>query len=164
MNSKARIFLSRALAGALILFAIASCSTVSKGDGAQITKVKYYHLQPQERIRGSDPTILFERDYHLHGAVTLAQQMERAGHYYNVAWKADDRSQPVTVRFEYRQRNTGLKSKKMEQEVADLGRVNNTKFQVTGAEYQSDGPVSAWKVTLLRGKQELVAQESFLWK
>jgi hypothetical protein len=164
MNSKARLFLSRALAGVLAIFSLSSCSIVSKGNGAQINKVKYYHLQPQERIRGADPTILFERDYHLYGAVTLEQQLERAGHYYNVAWQAEDRSQPVTVRFEYRQRNTGLKSKKVEQEVAELGRVNNTKFQVTGTEYSSDGPVSAWKVTLLRGKEELVAQKSFMWE
>lgn len=163
MTSQARLILCRVSAAALALFTLASCSSVSKGPGGQVSKVKYYHLQPNERIRGQDPTILFERDYYLHGAVTLAQQMERSGHYYTVMWKATDRSQPVTVRFEYRQKNTGLKAKTLEQQVAEVGRSNTTQFQVTGAEYQADGPVSAWKVTLLRGKEELASQRSFLW-
>ena len=163
MISQARLLLCRLSAAVLAFFTVISCSSVSKGPGGQVTKVRYYHLQPNERIRGQDPTILFERDYYLHGAVSLAEQMERAGHYYTVTWKADDRSQPVTVRFEYRQKNTGLKSKTLEQQVAEVGRSNTTQFQVTGTEYQTDGPVSAWKVTLLRGKDELASQRSFLW-
>jgi hypothetical protein len=162
MTSQARLLLCRVSAAVLALFTVISCSSVSKGPGGQVTKVKYYHLQPNERIRGQDPTILFERDYYLHGAVSLAEQLERAGHYYTVMWKAD-RSQPVTVRFEFRQKNTGLKAKTLEQQVAEVGRSNTTQFQVTGTEYQADGPVSAWKVTLLRGKEELASQRSFLW-
>ncbi len=129
-----------------------------------MTKVKIYHLQPTQRLRGTDPTINFERMYYLHGAVTLAEQMERAGQYYTCFWKAEDRTQPLTVKFEYRQQKTGLVTKVKEEQISDVRRSNITKFQVTGAEYQADGPVTSWRVSLMRGKELLVNSDSYLWK
>lgn len=110
-----------------------------------------------------DPAVQFERDYHLFGAVTKADVTERYGHYYTIFWKADDRSQPVTVRFEYRQANTGLETKVLEQEVTEVHRSNRSNFQVVGGEYNASGRVTSWRVTLLRGKEELVSQQSYLW-
>lgn len=153
----------RLLSAALAAMAMVSCSTVSKGPGGQVSKVKYYELDPTERITASDRSLVFERSYHLHGAVTQAEQMERAGHYYSVFWKVNDRTQPVTVRFEYRQSKSGLKVKTIDQEATDIGRDNLTKFDVTGEAYRADGPISAWRVSLLRGKEVLATQESYLW-
>ena len=163
MTSAARLFYSLGCI-ALILTALPSCSSTVRGPGGKVTKVKTYHLQPTERIRGNDPAIQFERAYYLHGAVTLAEQMERAGQYYTFFWKVVDRTQPVKLRFEYRQQKTGLTVKMKELDVTDVGRSNITKVSVIGAEYQADGPVTSWKLTILRGKDELVHVDSYLWK
>lgn len=154
----------RLMAAGISLAAMVSCSSASKGPGGTISKVKYYHLQPTLQLNTTDPAILFEREHHLRGAYTAAEQIRRSGHYYAVLWKAHDRGQPVSVKLEYQQTKTGSKVKSQIIEVADVGRSNVTKFQVTGDEYQADGPVNAWKVSLLRGKEELAAQQSFLWK
>lgn len=148
---------------ALAICALASCSSAQSGPGGKISKVTIYRLDPTQRIRTSDASIRFERQHYLHGAVTHAEQMDRAGNYYHVFWKATDRSQPATVRFEYRQRDTGTKVKTQELQVTDVRRSNVTDFLVTGADFRKDGPVTAWRVTIVRGKEQLVAYDSFLW-
>lgn len=146
------------------VFLLGSCSSSSKGPGGTIYKVKQFHLIPGERVIARDRSILFERQHLLHGAVTAAEQRERAGHYYAVNWKAADRSQPVTVKFAFRQANTGLDTTTIEQTVTDVRRSNWTKFQVTGSDYHSRGRVTAWKLTLERGGQILASQQSYLWE
>jgi hypothetical protein len=148
---------------ALTLCALASCSSAQRGPGGTVSKVKIYRLDPTQRLKGGDPAIRFEKQHYLYGAITHAEQMNRAGQYYNVFWKVDDRSQPVTVRFEYRQRETGLKVKTKEVEITDVRRSNVTDFQVTGEEFNTDGPVTAWRASIVRGKEQLVGYESFLW-
>jgi hypothetical protein len=159
----AAYLLSRFVVALLLLGSVVSCSSVSKGPGGRITKVKAYHLQPTEPLRTIDPSLLFERNHYLHGATTLAEQMERAGHYYNVWWKANDRSQPVTLRFEYRQKDSGLTVKTKDFQITEVRGSNQTKFNVIGADYQSNGAVTAWRITLRRGKEVLASQQSFLW-
>jgi hypothetical protein len=144
-------------------FALMSCSSASVGNGARISRVKYYHLIPGKPISTQDPALIFERQHYLYGAVTKAEMLSRTGHYYTVFWKVDDRAEPVTVRFEYRQANTGLATKVVEQQVEQVRRSNTTRFQVTGDEYNTGGRVTAWKLTLLRGKDELVSQRSYMW-
>lgn len=163
MASESRTTLRRILVLALLATTLASCSSVSVGPGGEISKVKYYHLNPGTPVNTVDAAVQFERDYLLHGAVTKAEVTDRFGHYYTIFWKVDDRTQPVTVRFEYRQANTGLVAKAVEQEVTDVGRSNSSKFQVSGDEYNTAGRVTAWKVTLLRGQEELASQQSYLW-
>ena len=148
---------------ALSIGTLASCSSAQRGPGGSVSKVKIYRLDPTQRLKVSDPAIRFEKQHYLYGAVTHAEQMERAGQYYNVFWKVEDRSQPVTVRFEYRQRDTGLKVKIKELEVTDVRRSNVTAFQVTGEEFRKDGPVSAWRASVVRGKDQLVDYTSYLW-
>ena len=148
---------------ALLAFVLASCSSAVQGPGGRISKVNYYHLPAGIPTSTNDPAMQFERDHHLFGAVTRAEVSERYGHYYTIFWKADDRTQPVKLRFEYRQANTGLDPKVIEAEIADIRRSNITKFQVTGSEYNTGGRVTAWRVTLLRGQEERVSQQSYLW-
>jgi hypothetical protein len=149
---------------AFTLLALPSCSSTVRGSGAAVTKVKTYHLQPTERVRSNDPSIQFERSYHLYGTVTLAEQMERAGQYYTFFWKTEDRTQPVSLRFEYRQSKTGLTVKVKEEQVSDIRRSNISRFSVIGPEYQADGAVNSWRLLILRGKDELVEARSYLWK
>lgn len=163
MASESRSSFCRLIALALLATFSASCSSVSVGSGGQISKVKYFHLAPGSPVSTIDPAIQFERDYHLFGAVTKAEVTDRFGHYYTIFWKVNDRTQPVKVRFEYRQANTGLDAKVIEEEVTDVGRSNKSKFQVSGSEYTTAGRVTSWKVTLLRGQEELASQQSYLW-
>ncbi len=148
---------------AILALLLSACSSAVNGPGGRIGKVKYYHLMPNYTPQSVDPTIVFERQYYLHGAVTKAQIMDRFGHYYTVFWKADDRTGPVTVRFEYQQALSGLSKRVQEQIVDDIHRNNISKFQVTGEEYRKSGRVISWRVSVLRGKEELVSQQSALW-
>lgn len=89
---------------------------------------------------------------------------ERDGHYYTVWWSAADRSQPVTVRLEYRQRDDAMNVRMIEQQVANPGRSEKSFFELTGDAYREGGPVVAHRVVLLQGGSELVDWKSYLWE
>ena len=163
MASVSRNSLLRLLPVALVLL-VSACSSASKGPGGEVSKVKHFHLIPGERLVTPDRSLLFERQHLLHGAVSASDQRERAGHYYSFLWKVEDRSQPVTVRMQYRQANTGLEVQTLTQEVVDVRRSNWSKFQVTGPVYHQNGRVTAWKLTLERGGEVLASQQSYLWE
>lgn len=148
---------------ALALVTLSACSTTSVGPGGKVIKVQHYHLVPGQVRTIVDPAIAFERDHHLHGAVTRAEINQRIGQYYTIFWRADDRSMPVKVLFEYRQANTGLQVKAQEHAVENPRRTQVSKFQVIGDEQQKDGRVTSWRVRLMRGTEELASQQSYLW-
>ncbi len=155
-----RVFLTAGL-GLLLV----SCSTKQVGRGATITKVNPYHLDDAFKpITAADPAIRFERDAILHGAISNEERRALQGNYFTIFWKVEDRSQPVTVVLDYRQKVTGLAVKRLEQEVTDVSRSNTTKFQIIGADYVTNGPVTSWKASLVRGKQTLVEYKSYLWE
>lgn len=158
--SRSRIF--QAVGLGLIL---ASCSTKSVGNGGTITKVNPYHLaDANARLPVADPAIAFEPASILHGAISMEERKARQGNYVTVFWKVDDRSAPVTVRLEYRQKNTGLTVKALDQEVPNPRRSNVTKFALIGGDYISNGPLSGWRVSLLRGNQVLTSYNSYMWE
>lgn len=144
--------------------ALSSCSSVGESPGGKISKVKVFHLIPTEQVRSSDRSLAFERQYRLRGAVTAAEQRERAGQYYDFLWSVTDRTQPVTIKMQYRQANTGLETFVMTQEVTNVRRSNWSNFQVTGPAYNGNGRVTSWKLTLERGGQVLGSQQSYLWE
>ncbi|WP_395751600.1 hypothetical protein [Prosthecobacter sp.] len=148
---------------AILAFALSACSDTVVGPGGKISKVKYYHLMPFFTPQTTNPTILFERQHYIYGAVTKKEIVDRFGHYYAFFWKANERTGPVTVRFEYQQAQSGLRKFVQELIVDDVRRSNVSKFQVVGPEYQKNGRVIAWRVSILRGKEELVSQQSALW-
>jgi len=153
----------RVFALLLAALTLGACSSSVEVPGGKITKVKYYHLQPAVPAITQVQAVNFEREHYLYGAVTAEEIRNRFGHYYTIFWKLDDRTGPVTVRFDYRMANSGLKSFSKEIVVDDIRRSNITKFEVNGEEYQKNGRVTMWKVSVLRGKEELVSQQSFLW-
>jgi hypothetical protein len=148
---------------AILAFALSACSSAIEGPGGKITKVKYYHLMPFFTPNTTNPTILFERQHFIYGAVTKKEIVDRFGHYYAFFWKADDRTGPVTVKFEYQQALSGLNKRTQLLVVDNIRRSNISKFQVISTEYQKRGRVIAWRVSVLRGKEELVSQQSALW-
>ena len=147
----------------LAALTLGACSSSVTGPGGKITKVKYFHLQPGDLRQAQQRTLSFEREHVFYGAITAQEINDRFGHYYAFSWKLDDRTGPVTVRFQYRLAKTGLRDFSQEQVVDDIGRSNLSRFEVNGPEYRNNGRITMWKVTLLRGKEELVSQQSFLW-
>lgn len=155
-----RVFLAAGL-GLLL----ASCSTKQVGSGATISKVNPYHLDDAFKpITASDPSITFDRNAILHGAISVEERQARQGNYFTIFWKAEDRSQPVTIVLEYRQKNTGHTVKKVTQEVTDIDRNNTTKFSFIGEDYVTNGPVTSWRASVVRGKETLVDYKSYLWE
>ena len=157
--------LCRAVTVGALGLTLASCSSTNPpGPGGQITKVKYYHLDSKVKpVQGGDPSINFEREYHLNGAITNSARVARDGHYYAVMWKVTDRTQPVKVRLEYRQQKTGAKIAVQEKDVTKIGWRNDTHFEVIGEAYVNGGAVTAWRASLVRGKQVLAEAKSYLW-
>lgn len=147
---------------------IASCSSTKAGSvntGGTIDKVKYYHLADINKpIIAAEPSIAFERQYFLHGAVTKKEREARQGHYYTVFWKATDRSLPMTVRLEYRQQKTGAKVMVIDQEISSIKGSNITKFAINGEPYVTNGSVTSWRASLVRGKVILAEEKSYLWE
>src|SRR5687767_13065308 len=85
-----------------------SCSTKQVGAGASIVKVNPYHMpEAFDVVPAADPAIRFERDAILHGAVSTAERRALQGDYFTIFWKAKERTEPLKVRLEYRQKNTG---------------------------------------------------------
>lgn len=146
-----------------IMTLAASCSSKVSGTGATINKVNTYHLQTVGGKPVADPSVSFERSYRLHGAISPVEQQARLGNYLTVFWKVSDRSEPVTVRLEYRQTNSGLAVKTVEQQVSP-GRTNTTEFAFVGDDYVLNGPITSWRASLLRGKDVLVSYDSYLWQ
>lgn len=145
---------------------MASCiSTKSPGTGGTITKVNPYHLHDISKpLLAADPSFIFERNALLHGAITSTERLARQGDYFTIFWRVDDRSQPVTVLLEYRTKTSGLAIKSISQEVTDVNRKNVTKFALIGQDFVTNGPVIAWRVSLLRGKEVITHYNSYLWE
>ena len=143
----------------LAVVALPACASKPQG----FTKVKIYRLNPDARITAVDPSIPFEHEYLLHGAITKVDRDARKGNYYTFFWKADDRTQPVKLRFEYRQSATRSAVKRQEVEIAGVKRNNVTRLQVTGEEYLTSGKVLAWRAVLLQGGKEIGSTQSFMW-
>jgi len=147
----------------LAVVMLGACSSAVTGPGGTITKVKYFHLQPGDIVQTRQQALIFERQHYMYGAVTAKEINDRFGHYFTVFWKLTERSGPVTVRLQYRLAKTGLQDFTQEQVVDDIRRSNLSRFEVNGAEYRENGRITMWKVSILRGKEELVSQQSFLW-
>lgn len=145
---------------------MASCiSTKSSGNGGTVTKVNPYHLHDITKpLLAADPSFIFERNALLHGAISNTERLARQGDYFTIFWKVDDRTQPVTVLLEYRTKVSGMAIKSVSQEVTDVNRKNVTKFALIGQDFVTNGPVIAWRVSLMRGKDVITRYNSYLWE
>jgi hypothetical protein len=150
-----------------ILLAVAAAGLVSCASSpkdAEISKVNYYRFNGKKNIVTADPSISFEQKYYLHGAVSQEEIEGREGVYYNVHWAIKDRTQPVKLQLQYRQSKTGSLLYSKEVEITDIKRSNTTELSVIGDEWKTNGHVTAWKISLMRGKEELAEHHSYLWE
>ena len=130
--------------------------------GTSIANAKYFLLDPAKQPVSVDPMIRFEQRHHLRGAITSEERKERYGHYY-VFWWNDRALTPAVIRLEYRQENTGVKTKVQEFAVNAPYPKNRTRFQVTGADYQIGGRVTSWRVSIIRDGKIIAHDQSYLW-
>ena len=158
---KFRSSLFAALASAAVLV-LASCSSTTPEAPTEITGAKYVLLDPELALETPDPMINFERRQLMRGAVTKEEREDREGHYYVFWWKDSVRT-PAIVRLEFRQESTGSMVKVREKVVDEVKRKNKTYFKVTGEEYQTDGRVTAWRVSVVRDGETVATDQSYLW-
>ncbi len=144
----------------LAVAVLSSCASKPQG----FTKVKIYRLNPSVKVTAVDPSIPFEQEHLLHGAVTTLEREARRGNYYTFFWNARDTAQPAKIRFEYLQSATGFQKKQQLLEIPKVSRSNITKIQVTGDEYIKDGKILAWCATLIQGGKEIAQEKSALWE
>jgi len=135
-------------------------------NGGEVLKVKSFHLDIKDKksLKAVDPMVRNARARRVHGAITPLELRHREGHYYTVFWRTEDRQTPVTVRFEFRQADTGDEVFVKEIAVDRIGRTNTTEFQVTGDEYKDDGNVLSWQASVVQGGNLVATYPSFLWE
>ncbi len=127
-----------------------------------ITNSKYFLLDPAKQPASVDPMIRFEQRHHLRGAITREELKDRYGHYY-VFWWNDSALTPAVIRLEYRQENTGMQTKVQKFAVNAPYPKNKTRFQVTGANYQTGGRVTSWRISIIRDGKIIAHDQSYLW-
>ncbi|MEY2479612.1 MAG: hypothetical protein QOI04_539 [Verrucomicrobiota bacterium] len=125
------------------------------GAGEKTSKSKY--------AKGQDASIQFERKYRLFGAVTLLDQRQRVGNYFDFFWRTK-RPANLTVRLEYRQEK--LHSLVQAKELYYPNAKGNMKseFTVIGDDYFDDGAVMAWRCLLIEDGRIVAMKRSYLWE
>jgi hypothetical protein len=108
---------------------------------------------------------LYERD--VYQAVLRDHTNQCSGMRFNVEWKTKGQpTAPLKLRVELRgvARGDFPKHLELEKTVEPGGWFSHwAEIPLVGAEYKSFGRVTAWRVTLWEGTQQLGEQQSFLW-
>jgi len=145
--------------GWLALSFLGACSN---GDPA--LKVKQFHLREVSTGNDKDPFVRGEEQRRLFGAVSMAERQLRLGQYYTITWRNPEVGAPVRVLFEYRQAATTNQVLRMENTFAGEAKAGRCEFAVIGKDYQNNGRVLAWQVTVFRGSEMVGQRRSFMWQ
>jgi len=150
----------------LALLAAGCVSPDGLKNGGEISKVKVYLLDVKDKaqLKTVDKMLRNERSRRLHGAITPRELRARQGYYYTVFWSTENPGAPATVRFEYRQADTGDEVLVKEIEIAESKRNNVTEFSVIGEPYRTDGVVLSWKTSVFQQGFEIADYQSYLWE
>ncbi|MEI6352025.1 MAG: hypothetical protein WCP06_13075 [Verrucomicrobiota bacterium] len=108
------------------------------------------------------PMMAFEPQHYNYGTTYKEERAERNGHYFKFWWRAQ-RTANLTVRLEYRQQNLGAYVQAQEIDVPAAKGTIETKFQVTGDDFNDDGQVLAWRALLIENGKIVALTQSFLW-
>jgi hypothetical protein len=131
-----------------------------------LRKTKQYFLDPLGRglVGGAiDPSIAFEKVYHLYGAITALDAHQRFGNYYTFFWHARRRAD-VTVLLEYRQDKLHSLVQAREVRYHAVRGSRETKFAIIGDDFFDDGRVIAWRVSLVVDGRVVATKRSYLWE
>ena len=107
-----------------------------------------------------------EKEKHLHGAVSWAEQRNRLGQYYTLLWSDPDGTGQgdVELIFQYQQGGSASLVKQMQKNFPASATTGLAEFAVIGYDYFKGGKVLTWKATLWRGKREIASRQSYLWR
>jgi hypothetical protein len=112
---------------------------------------------------GQNDSLLFEVKYLNWGAVTGAQLRSRFGQYFTVTFVNHGPPSDFTTRLEYRQVKTKAVVRSLSQFKKNVHGATRAYFGVVNRAYYVQGPVSAWRFTVLRGDTVVAEKRSFLW-
>jgi hypothetical protein len=145
----------------------------------KIRKTKTYHLSEAGLLPGAskaggivpsskgstsqDASIIFERQYRLHGAVTALDQRQRFGNYFDFFWRVE-RDANVTMRLEYRQEKLHAHVQAQEMAYTNARGKHKTEFKVVGEDYFQDGRIVAWRCLLIENGKIVAEKRSYLWE
>ncbi len=112
--------------------------------------------------RASTQPSLYSRD--AYQAMLRTHPKQRSGLRFVVQWKAKNIDK-LNLRVEMRGLRTNqATTATLEMPVKRKHWFNTwSELALTGEKYAAFGEMSAWRVTLLNGKEELAEQKSFLW-
>jgi hypothetical protein len=140
-------------------FALALSAQAASG---KVIKVLPHFLDAKGRHTTSPS--LYDRD--AYQAWLRQHPAARSGIRYDVQWKVKDAAGPLKLRVELRGIAQGglPRQKTIEQDVKPGGWLSRWDgVALTGEDYKSFGEVTAWRVTLWSGEQQIGEQKSFLW-
>ncbi|MBK1826209.1 hypothetical protein [Haloferula rosea] len=122
------------------------------------------HLRNREIADEEEPMIRGEQRRLFHGAIGVREQEQCLGHYYTVLWRNDEVGEPVEVRFEYQQGESGSRVLTKTQTFDGSMEKGRAEFRIIGDEYLKKGRVLAWRCSLWRGGREIEHRQSYLWE
>lgn len=133
-------------------------------DAFEFRKVKQQFLNPDApRITGQvDPSVRFERDYRMFGAITALDQRQRFGNYFTFFWVARQTAD-VRVRLEYRQEKLHAFIQAREVQYPRARGHYVTEFAVIGDDFFDDGRVVSWRASLIVNDRIAAVRRSYLW-
>ncbi len=128
-------------------------------------KTKEYFLDPAapRYTAQSDPSVVFERNYHMFGAITALDQHQRYGTYFDFFWRAR-RQADVRVRLEYRQEQLHAFVQAREVRYPEARGHYKTEFAIIGDDFFDDGRVIAWRASLIVNGRIVALTRSYLWE
>jgi hypothetical protein len=113
--------------------------------------------------KGQDASIQFERQYRLFGAVTLLDQRQRVGNYFDFFWRTK-RPADLTMRLEYRQEKLHSLVQARELYYPNAKGHIKSEFAIIGDDYFDDGAVIAWRCLLIENGKVVAMKRSYLWE
>ena len=133
---------------------------------SQSLAVKQYHLRDLAANTSDQPMARMEKERHLYGAVSWAEQRNRLGQYYTLLWddSAGVGQGEVELVLQYQQGSSASLVKQMTQNFSSSTAKGVAEFAVIGDDYFKGGKVLTWKATLRRGKREIASRQSYLWR
>ena len=134
----------------------------------QFRKNKLYFLESAQAtgvLRPSDePSLAFERQHLLYGAISGSDIRNRYGNYFTFFWRAK-RTANLTMRLEYRQVRLGAYLQAREIEYPNAKGNFTSHFQITGDDYNEGGKVVQWRAVLIEDHRVIVGlTQSYLWR
>lgn len=129
----------------------------------KIKKIYDFLNDSDKTPTGGEQSLDYEFKYFNHGAVTKAQKEGRKGHYYVVTWSSDNEPGALSLRFDYRQKNTREKVTTIEIPYQNAKGTLKGTFSVTGDSYRDNGDVLSWRVSVVRDGKIVAQSKSFVW-